>query len=589
MALFKRLAEVIKEELFDSKSKQAPEKTASIRPGGEFYSVKSGEEQRKTATALSQKRDSSKATAVKKTQPSKPAPQKRQQAKKPEEQKTQKAEVKVTISVKIPDKFTAMHKKLKLYAQNDPDKALEEYKKLIRQILEYICEKLEIDYNKQPLKWMLRKICADMGISSKNSGKFHTLLASIQGNVEYADPQKRVKSIVNGMDHFLNCMQNGSNGDKVTPKQKSQAKNGTKNAAKKSSGTSKLSFKARETVIKGEPFDIDREYPKMKEYIDDARDDYEKQKFYKALHNIRMSLEVMVKALCRKLFVPYENREALDSMINKLDETGKFSAAQKNVLSGAKWFGNMGSHDDDEKEVTESDAARGFAEIEKVKEMFITFMTDERSIRNAPIFGTNEYYSPQRKYYGRWSGCFSYGSLMMINDYVMLKEKAEKGDVQAMMDLASGFLESSICWTGDSLIYLKKYKDPLYHPDPCDARYYYWILKACGKAYDDWKAGKALPLRYLANTLLEGIKFVYMHRQYGENLTSRQLVNRSNDQFAQAKNLFGAWDNNEYMQDDFIEMLTAMMKEYDGENLFAVVHKEKTVQDVERWRIFKRR
>lgn len=173
----------------------------------------------------------------------------------------------------------------------------------------------------------------------------------------------------------------------------------------------------------------------------------------------------------------------------------------------------------------------------------------------------------------------------MIDDYVMLKEKADKGDIQAMLDIASGFFENPICWTNESLIYLKKYREPLYYPDPCDARYYYWILRACYTAYFDWKDGKPLPLRYLANTLLEGIKFIYMHKRRLEKLTSRQIVNRSSDQFSQARSLFGEFPDYYSYQEWYIEMLTAMMKEYAGKNLFANVHKEKTVQDVEMWKI----
>lgn len=55
-----------------------------------------------------------------------------------------------------------------------------------------------------------------------------------------------------------------------------------------------------------------------------------------------------------------------------------------------------------------------------------------------------------------------------------------------------------------------------------------------------------------------------------------------------AASLFGEGINSVDFQEKYIEMLTAMMKEYDGTNLFATVHKEKTIKDVQEWKIKKR-
>ncbi len=583
MALFKRLAEVIKEELFDSKTKNS----AKAQPDSFEIAHRAYEN--------TQKQKETKGVKVAKTAqtaentPKKTAAEKRAQSHK-DLSKTMR-----NRCARLPKKLgDALVKASESAGKGEFEETLRTYNEALTLALDEFCLMLKIDGKNMRNRQRMHLVVQNLKLSKKQSQCFAELAMAIERRGKFTALKKAElfltihKKMIPFVDLLIATAEKNNREYAKLPGENNAGKKTKTNTNTKSNGFG-LSFKARETVIKGEPFDIDKEYPKVKSYLDDARDDYEKQKFYKALHNIRMSLEVMVKALCRKLWVPYENREALESMINKLDETGKFSAGQKKVLSDAKWFGNMGSHDNDEKEVSESDATKGFAEIKKVKAMFITFMTDEQSIRNAPVFGTNEYYSPQRKYYGRWTHCFDYASLMMIDDYVMLKEKAEKGDIQAMLDIASGFLESSICWTEESLIYLKKYRDPLYHPDPCDARYYCWILWACYTAYKDWKAGKPLPLRYLANALLEGIKFIKMHQVYKANLTSRQIVNCHDDQYAGTGKLFGLHAEYASCQDDFIKMLTAMMKEYDGKNLFAVVHKEKTIQDVEQWRVFKRR
>jgi len=465
------------------------------------------------------------------------------------------------------------------------EEALGAYNALLSSAMDEMYSILRINNNNGTKRGRMREICSNLNFASKKSKYYADLVRAVEKRGDFANmqPHELFVSIGQKITSFLDLLL-------LTAEKYGRVYNehfdASKAGRKKNVNTeAKLSFKARESVAKGKKFNMDKEFPKIKTYLDSARKNRGNHKFYAALHDVRMALEVMVKAMCRKLSVSISEKEKLYDMITKLENSGKLSGGQIKILGDVRWLGNLGSHDDDKREPAESDVAKAFDKMNTVKKMFATFMEDRGAADNAPLFGTNEYYSPQRKYYGRWSHCFIYGELMMIDDYVQLKKRADEGDVEAMIDIASGFLENTICWTEESLIWMRKYKDSRYYPDPCDARYYYWILKACNAAYEDWRRGKKLPLRYLANVLLEGIKFIYMHGERYRNNSPEQIANRKSDQFVQAVTLFGDSMNIGDVQHKYIEMLTAMMTEYEEHNLFAAVHREKTIKDVQEWKI----
>ncbi len=561
MALIKRIMEVIKEELFDNKSK-----TKKGEKNGYYYSERYGSVNNSKSAPKAEKKEQvtqkQRPASVKPSSPAKKTTGNRPQGNKQKVQKKQAVK-----SVRLPVETQKIYKDAQKFARNgELDKAFEIYKKTFRHVLSFACEELKIGYADKSLKWMVKRVCEELKATNKQSTKIHLLLSTFQETTEYKDAQSRIEAVRVNMNLFVNFVLIGFNAEQNKNKGKASAKNQPK--------ANNLSFKARERGNKGEAFDVNKRYPKIKLHLGNAKLRNGEQNYESALYEIRMALEVVVKELGRNLSVHFEERESLEDKINKLGTAGRLSQTQTELLHSARRSGNKGSHD---KSWTpgKSDVSKGFDEIKKVIEMFKTYMEKGETTENAPLSGTNEYYSTKRKYNGRWAKCFTYGELMMIEDFVRLKEKADNGDIQAMIDIASGFLENPICWTNESLICLKCYKN---NPDPCDARYYYWILRACEAAYVAWRAGKDLPLRYLANVLLEGVKFIYWHRLRYKN------VNRSvtqQDQFAGVeKNLFGKFVGL-HNQENYLNMLVVMMKEYKPSNLFAPVHKETTVEQIQ--------
>lgn len=86
-----------------------------------------------------------------------------------------------------------------------------------------------------------------------------------------------------------------------------------------------------------------------------------------------------------------------------------------------------------------------------------------------------DYYSPNRRYYGMWYNCYTKPDLMRIPEYVDLKNKANKGDIQAMLDIAVGFLPKQIQWGAFQSVCVS-YD---YFRGCCDAKVYFLIITIC--------------------------------------------------------------------------------------------------------------
>ena len=99
-----------------------------------------------------------------------------------------------------------------------------------------------------------------------------------------------------------------------------------------------------------------------------------------------------------------------------------------------------------------------------------------------------------------------------MNDmnYVRLKRRADNGDIEAMLDLATAFLPqpNKMKWGYDHLILSPNFEGDGYKAlyNPFDSRYYYWLIQAGKQAYNDWIKGNTIPLKYIATALAESIK-----------------------------------------------------------------------------------
>lgn len=595
MALFKRIMAVIKEELFEKKPEKKKNENSPPVTGG--YNSKNTHNTRRSAEVRNgQSRKTESASSKVRKTAGNPQPQKnngqktagknqsggatatksgRQVVQKANEQNAKAGSLNTPKKNGVQAKNAAKPRALPNNVQHAYREAIKTakkdgtypavlaYRNAFKLILEYVCKSRNINAKGKSEKWIIDAVCEKLGLSSKQKNRIIQLNDALFDDSLYEDQEKRITEIQVRMNLLVTCVKSGAGVKSVSADDEGLKKN-------------KRSFKAREFVKNGKVYDINKEHPDINKHLNCARERQSEKNFQSALYEIRMALEVIVGALGKKLSVRLDETDKLEDRIIKLGKSHRLSEEQVQILHSARKLGNKGSHHNESVKVPgESHVTCAFADIKKAVGMFVSFMSENRNEKNQPLFMSNEYYNPQRKYHGRWSRCFTYGELMMIDDFVELKQRGENGDVQAMLDIASGFLESPICWTNESLIYLKRYTS---NPDPCDARYYYWVLKACETAYKDWVNGRDLPLRYIANALLESIKFIRHHNLKYRKATPQQ---RQQDQFTMVeKNLFGSFEGMNSQQ-KYIEMLLAMMNEYKEQNLFAPVHQETTAEKVQ--------
>lgn len=328
----------------------------------------------------------------------------------------------------------------------------------------------------------------------------------------------------------------------------------------------KLSFKAREKYCTNKPKPVDTR--EIQQKLDKAKEFIGKNNADDALTNVRRGLEIMATRLCEKFNVIQEGL-TLENKIDELRSPIPLSQGQANVFHKARMLANRGSHYND-RAATLSEAQEALGHAKSVLEMYTDFMRRKSTeiFDNVPLRDP-DYYSQNRKYYGRWYTCNTRQALSMNSDFMKLQAEAEKGDVQAMLDIAVGFLPTHIHWSEVSLV---RHPDNARCCDPYDARYYYWITRACATAYKDWKSGKDLPLPYLATALLEGLKFYvyhYFHMYHPGNANG--FVENQYEKVSQY--MFGKFQG---CAENFAEMLLAMMREYAPENLICTAHDERS-------------
>jgi len=335
-------------------------------------------------------------------------------------------------------------------------------------------------------------------------------------------------------------------------------------------------FKDMERSTKAVVFNAREQYPDLNQYCQTAKIRAEEGALKESLNQVRNALELIVEELCRKFGCEFDERTSLETKIDMVRDSGDLPAEQIKLMHVTRGLGNKGSHHGTA-QPTAGEASEAIEKLNKIISIFEKSTAGRVSDDNYILRGSNEYYDVERKYYGKWASCFSYGEIMINKEFLELKKKADDGDISAMLDIAVGFLFKPITWTRETLVYLKKYER---YPDPCDARYYYWVLKACKTYYNNWQEGKSVPLRYLPTVLLEGIKFIKFHEMRYEEA---DVEIRRNDQFAYVEeNLFGRFGGmSDLFKKRYGEMLIALMKEYDdADDLFAPVHRECSVEDV---------
>lgn len=229
-----------------------------------------------------------------------------------------------------------------------------------------------------------------------------------------------------------------------------------------------------------------------------------------ALMSCRNALETLVKDLCRRCGLQYDSRETdLLDMIDSLFEANIISADIKDLLHRARMTSNKAAHADTN--VTLSEAQETYGIIVECISRIDGSVSDDAVQQayakyNVPM-PNPDYYSPNRRYYGKWAHCYDRESLMVIPEYAELEAKAMSGDVAAMLDIASGFLPNNIVWSSDRLVNMPSYiyKGQAFNQDKAyDFRYYYWIMNAANEAY--WQMD-TFQRKYMATAVWEAFSF----------------------------------------------------------------------------------
>ncbi len=326
------------------------------------------------------------------------------------------------------------------------------------------------------------------------------------------------------------------------------------------------SFKAMEKKAENGALDLKTEYPELVRFIETARKRSAAGEYEDALHSLRNALEFIVNTLCQKYTIAVEPKTSLLEKIDLIASAGVISDAQRDILHRVRKLGNIGAHHGI-KEATENKVHQGMDLIQQATTVFTNLTLLENTNENKPMIDP-DYFSSSRKYYGLWNNAIRMEKLLINPNYVQLCRRADAGDIEAMLDIAVGFLPDpdQMNWGMDHLILSPNFAKKGYRlfPDAFEARYYFWILKAGRKAYDDWMAGKVIPLKYIANALMEGITFSYCHCLY-QYYAPRYVI--AETQYGLLQHLFPGdpLTYNGKMVANLALMLICMLEEYKGD------------------------
>ena len=280
-----------------------------------------------------------------------------------------------------------------------------------------------------------------------------------------------------------------------------------------------------------------------------------------ALMTIRNALESLVKYLCRICSIEYDTRETdLSVMIDAVYNSGLIADSTRSLMHKTRQLCNKGAHVDEN--VSASDAVDAYNYMGEIFKAVSSGLSEESvsaasAANNVPM-EYPDYYSPNRRYYGKWAHCYTRQSLLMIPEYVQLERKANEGDVAACLDIASGFLPRNLesLWNESQLINMPDYvhRGRAYNQaEAYDMRYYYWIMNAvmeAGLRLDK----KDFPMKYIATAVWEADLlwfnyytksshnlFISGVREYYDRPSGQyQYIPEYSDQYVMAANMFGS-------------------------------------------------
>lgn len=229
-----------------------------------------------------------------------------------------------------------------------------------------------------------------------------------------------------------------------------------------------------------------------------------------ALMTIRNSLESLIKYLCKMCSIDYDTRETdLSIMIDSLYNSGMITDSTRSLMHRTRQLCNKGAHVDED--ISAADAVDAYKYMVEILRVVSEGLNEEsvcaaNDANNVPM-EYPDYYSQDKRYYGKWANCYTRQSLLMIPEYVQLERKAAAGDVAACLDIARGFLPKNqeILWNDNQLINMPNYihRGQAYNQaEAYDIRYYYWIMKAVMNA--GWRINeKDFPMKYIATAIWE--------------------------------------------------------------------------------------
>ena len=327
---------------------------------------------------------------------------------------------------------------------------------------------------------------------------------------------------------------------------------------------------------------MDKTIERAYRYYQLAKEAIDRGEAETALFNVRKSLETAIKSLCERCNIDTYGDD-LYGMIQKLFESDMFTKEENGILHRTRMKGNYGAHAQDSAEEADiDDAKEGLYYLEKSLVILKKCCESKDKIEtannesNKPMENPN-YYQPTRRYYGMWCNCYSRSSLMSVPEYVELKKQADNGDIQAMLDIAVGFLNKQIqfgdhevvCMSFDYYKY-SRYKD-YYNSSKnrlYDPRYYYWVIKAAELASENYFSGKSVPLKYIATALLEALKFSCLIIN-----GTQSILSNAEDQFNMLKEMYGCKDPILSSTERVLLFLEQLVDKY-GMGIISPLHKE---------------
>ena len=256
--------------------------------------------------------------------------------------------------------------------------------------------------------------------------------------------------------------------------------------------------------------------PTLQNFLTDAKSMFELNKYYLVLASVRPGLEYAVKSLCKTSHLDYDSVDTnLESMINSLKDTGIISEDLAVLMHKTRRCSNIGVHvklkDDNIEEVNKDQAVEAFENFRQLCGLltetdYSSIAVSVQDVNNVPMKYL-DYYDTKRRYSGMWADCISREALMIKPEYVELYTKAmEEEDIEAMLNIAVGFLSKKTIWEDDIANFVKK--DEYNSRNLYDYRYYYWAIRAAYYTAKHFTEGTYIPKKYIANAIWDAYRYL---------------------------------------------------------------------------------